>query len=316
MGTQRMLRSLRSINTVCRSRAILQPRTVVQPPCLSVRLYARGPAKSRFSQPRSRPVQVAEQQQQERNEELEQRQQMGMRYEEEEKYVSNESGYEAVSHDAGLQNHLKNVYGVLAGTVGVASAGAVASMVTPLAAVPPFAAALGSFVPLLWLSFGTSPQTHSPAFRGTLLGAFGLMSGMAMGPLLGMATSIDPMIVPSALLATTGMFGAMSGMSLMLPKGRLLSLGGPLFGGMLGLMGVGICAYFTPVTSPWYPVLHSVHLYGGLGIFSLFIAYDTQCMIREYEAGNKDTIMAATNMFINIKIIFQQFLMIFIGRSD
>jgi FtsH-binding integral membrane protein len=238
-----------------------------------------------------------------------------MRYEEEDKFA-HEKAHEAVSRDKGLQQHLANVYGVLMGTVGVSALGAVGAMVTPLGAIHPLIPGLGALVPWLYMSWGTSPGTHSSAFRGGLLGTGAFMSGMAMAPILGMATSIDPMIVPSALLATTGMFGVMSASALALPKGRMSSLGAPLFGGMIGLLGVGIVGIFTPPTSPWYPILHSVHLYGGLGIFSLYIAYDTQMMIQDYEEGNRDTMQAALNMFINVKIVFQRFLMIFIGRSD
>lgn len=262
-------------------------------------------------------MQVAEQEQAQQQQELERQQQQGMyQQSKEEDQFAGEAAHEAISRDKGLQSHLAQVYGTLAGTVGVSSLGAVAAMATPLGAIPAIVPGLGCLVPWLYLSLGTSPYSHSSQFRGGLLGTGAFMSGMAMAPLLGMATSIDPMIVPSALLATTGMFGVMSVSALALPKGRLMTLGAPLFGGMIGLLGVGVVGMFTPPTSPWYPILHNVQLYGGLGIFSLYIAYDTQQMIQAYEEGNRDTVQAALNMFINLKIVFQKFLFIFIGRSD
>ena len=142
------------------------------------------------------------------------------------------------------------------------------------------------------------------------------MSGMSIAPILGMATAIDPFIVPSALMATTGMFGVMSMGALALPQGKMSSLGVPLAGGMIGIFGISIAGMFCPVTSPWYGVLHSVSLYGGLGIFSLYIAYDTQMMIQDYKEGQRDTHTAALNMFINLKAVFTRFLIIFIGRND
>jgi len=308
------------------SKISLAPPTAVAnsmlKPRVPARFFARGPAKagSRFSQPRKAPTQVLEREretdQQQQYQELQRQQQAGLRMEEEEKYAtSGETPYQAISGSEGLQQHLAGVYGILGGTMGIAALGSVAMMTTPLGAIPAVVPAIGGLVPLVGLMF-TNPHTHSAALRGTLLGTFGFMSGMAMAPLLGMATAIDPMIVPSALMATTGMFGVMSAGAMMLPKGRLLSMGGPLFAGVIGLVGVGVAGYFVGPASPWYPVLHSVKLYGGLGIFSLYIAYDTQMMIADYEMGNKDKIMAATNMFINLKIIFQQMIMIFIGRSD
>lgn len=236
--------------------------------------------------------------------------------EKEEDKFAGEKAHEAISRDVGLQKYMSGVYGALMGTVGISAAGSVAAMVTPLGLVHPLMPIGASFGVMIYMSMMTSPQTHSSTFRGGLLGTFGFLSGMGMAPLLSMATAMDPMIVPSALLATTGMFGVMSASALIMPKGKLSALGAPLFGGMIGLLGVGVVGWFTPPTSPWYGVLHSVQLYGGLGIFSLFIAYDTQQMINDYEEGNKDTIMAALNMFINVKIVFQKFLFIFIGRSD
>ena len=73
----------------------------------------------------------------------------------------------------------------------------------------------------------------------------------------------------------------MTGLSLMAKPGSMLRLGVPLGAGMLMLMGCGIAGMFVPVTSAWYPLLHNVYLYGGLGLFTLYIAYDTQKMIDE-----------------------------------
>jgi len=294
---------------------VTAPRT---PWAMHVRNFARGPGQggSRFSRPQARPVQVAEQAEQQQYQELERQQQQGMYYEKEEDKFAGEKAHEAISRDIGLQQYMSGVYGTLMGTVGISAAGSVAAMATPLGLVHPLIPVGASFGVLIYMSMFTSPQSHSSTFRGGLLGTFGFLSGMGMAPLLSMATAMDPMIVPSALLATTGMFGVMSASALMMPKGKLSSLGAPLFGGMIGLLGVSVVGWFTPPTSPWYGVLHSVNLYGGLGIFSLFIAYDTQMMIQDYEEGNRDKIMAALNMFINIKIVFQKFLFIFIGRSD
>ena len=65
-----------------------------------------------------------------------------------------------------------------------------------------------------------------------------------------------------------------------------------------------------------YPVLHSMHLYGGLGIFSLYVAYDTQQIIADYEEGNRDVMHGAVNLFINFKAMFTRFLYIFMGSSN
>lgn len=63
-------------------------------------------------------------------------------------------------------------------------------------------------------------------------------------------------------------------------------------------------------------MLHSVSLYGGLGIFSLYVAFDTQQIIADYEQGNRDVVHGAVNLFINFKAMFVRFVLIFMGRDD
>ena len=88
----------------------------------------------------------------------------------------------------------------------------------------------------------------------------------------------------------------------MAKPGAMLRWGVPLGGGLLMLMAVGVGGMFVPVTSAWYPLLHNVMLYGGLTLFTLYIAYDTQKMIDEYEMGEDDHIKHATDLFIDFKV--------------
>ena len=131
-----------------------------------------------------------------------------------------------------------------------------------------------------------------------------------------MALKVSPAIVPQALAITTGLFGAMTGLSLMAKPGSMLRLGVPLGGGLLMLMACGVGCMFVPVTSAWYPLLHNVYLYGGLGLFTLYIAYDTQKMIDEYHMGEDDHLKHAVDLFIDFKVIFTRILSILMLRGD
>ena len=119
-----------------------------------------------------------------------------------------------------------------------------------------------------------------------------------------------------ALLITTGMFAAMTGLAMFAKPGAALRYGVPLGGGLLMLMAVGIGGMFVPVTSAWYPILHNVYLYGGLTLFTLYIAYDTQKMIDEYEMGEDDHIKHATDLFIDFKIVFSRVLQLLMMSRD
>ena len=64
------------------------------------------------------------------------------------------------------------------------------------------------------------------------------------------------------------------------------------------------------------PLLHNVYLYGGLGLFTLYIAYDTQKMIDEYEMGEDDHLKHAVDLFLDFKMVFSRVLILLMGRSD
>ena len=76
----------------------------------------------------------------------------------------------------------------------------------------------------------------------------------------------------------------------------------PLGGGLLVLMAAGIGAMFVPVTSAWYPLLHDVYMYGGLVLFTAYVAYDTQKMLDEYALGEDDHLKHAVDLFIDFKV--------------
>merc|ERR1719424_2132064 len=196
---------------------------------------------------------------------------------------------------------MRRVYATLATGIGISAAASVTAMATPLGLVHPLIPGLGAMVPLLGLMY-TSKHTHSQTLSAGLFAAFTGLSGWAMAPLLLVALKVSPAIVPQALAITTGLFGAMTGLSLMAKPGSMLRLGVPLGAGALMLMACGIGGMFCPVTSAWYPILHNVYLYGGLGLFTLYIAYDTQKMIDDFYMGDDDHIKHATDLFLDFKI--------------
>lgn len=217
---------------------------------------------------------------------------------------------------SGAVEHMRKVYGTLATGIGIAAGASMFAMGTPLMAVHPMIPGLAAMVPLMGIMY-TSKHTTSTTLRAGLFAAFTGLSGVAMAPLLGLALKVSPIVVPQALLITTGIFGTMTALSLMAKPGATLRWGVPLGGGVLMLMALGLGSMFVPVTSAWYPLLHSVQLYGGLAIFTAYIAYDTQKMIDEYEMGEDDHIKHATDLFIDFKVIFTRILtLLMLNRDD
>ena len=64
------------------------------------------------------------------------------------------------------------------------------------------------------------------------------------------------------------------------------------------------------------PARQPAHRYGGLGLFTLYIAYDTQKMIDEYEMGEDDHLKHAVDLFIDFKVIFTRVLVLLMGRDE
>ena len=226
-----------------------------------------------------------------------------------------QTGTQWDSLTTGTVDHMRKVYGTLATGIGIAAGASLFTMATPLVGIHPLIPGIASMVPLMGLYY-TSKHTHSQLMRTGLYAAFTGLSGVAMAPLLKFALAVSPAVVPQALLITTAMFGTMTALSLLAKPGATLRWGVPLAGGMLVLMGAGMASMFVPITSAWYPLLHNVYLYGGLGLFTLYIAYDTQKMIDEFEQGEDDHLKHAVDLFLDFKMVFSRVLILLMGRSD
>jgi len=288
--------------------------------------YAQG---SRFSNTKKRQVEYAEPETDQRNnlssfhQSRQQQQQQQQQYSPSAAFPAytpgkreeEQQGTQWDSLTYGTVEHMRKVYGTLGIGIGIAAGASLFTMATPLVGMHPLIPGLVSLAPLMGLMY-TNKHTHSATFRNGLFAAFTGLSGVAMAPLLKFAFAVSPALVPQALLITSGLFGAMTMLSLMAKPGATLRWGVPLGGGLIILMGAGLAGMFVPVTSAWYPILHSVSLYGGLALFTAYIAYDTQKMISEYEMGEDDHLKHAVDLFIDFKVIFSRVLSILMMSRD
>ena len=123
------------------------------------------------------------------------------------------------------------------------------------------------------------------------LGCMGL--GLTGAPLFSMAAAISPSIMPTAIGLTTAIFGGASLAAYNMPKGKMLGYGGVLGGALLGLIGlqlVGILSALIMGPNALSLMLFKADTYLGIGLFSIFIAYDTHVAIKSYELGEADHI--------------------------
>lgn len=194
-----------------------------------------------------------------------------------------------------VRQHMIRVYNLLAAGVGTAACGSAAMMLTPLGkAIPPMIPMFGAFVPLLWLMWAPPASVQA---RLALFFAFTTLEGMAIAPMVKAAAMKG--VLGSALVLTGAVFLGFSAAALAAPRASMLALQGPLFGMLIGMVAISILNMFYPTA-----FAHSIILYGGLAIFSLFVATDTQAMIERASCGNNDHVGDALQMFMNVVNIF------------
>jgi len=209
-----------------------------------------------------------------------------------------------------IRRHLSKVYGTLVSGLGVATAATLVGLLVPGLA---FVGMVGSLVAVIGLLF-TDPSKQIRR-RNLFYSVCGLM-GMGIAPLLAVSSAG---VIFAAALGTSAIFGGFSIAAMKARRKSMLMLGGVLGGGLLLVVVCSLAGLVLPLLGVTNPAilgaLYNINLYLGLGVFSLFIAYDTQRMIEDYRAGNTDHISPALNLFLNVINIFVRLLQIFGGNK-
>ncbi|KAH8374504.1 hypothetical protein KR200_000242 [Drosophila serrata] len=123
-------------------------------------------------------------------------------------------------------------------------------------------------------------------------------------------------ILIKALMYTGGVVGALSTVAYCAPSEKFLHMGGPLAIGLGIVFASSLASMWLPPTTAVGAGLASMSLYGGLILFSGFLLYDTQRIVKsaEHHPQNSSTLfdpinhamaiyMDALNIFIRIAII-------------
>ncbi|KAL0113015.1 hypothetical protein PUN28_012331 [Cardiocondyla obscurior] len=104
-----------------------------------------------------------------------------------------------------------------------------------------------------------------------------------LGAVVAPLTLLGGPLVLRAAWYTAGIVGGLSAVAVCAPSDKFLAMGGPLAIG-LGVVAVSsIGSMFLPPTTVLGSGLYSIALYGGLLLFSGFLLYDTQKIIKQAE---------------------------------
>jgi FtsH-binding integral membrane protein len=137
----------------------------------------------------------------------------------------------------------------------------------------------------------------NPQLKLGLFFSFTFLSGMGIAPVV--YASMAKGVLGTALVLTGAVFFGFSAAAYLSPRASLVAFQGPLIGMLFGMMAVSILNIFYPTA-----FAHSLILYGGLALFSMFIAVDTQAMIERARCGAGDHVQDAVQMFLNVINIF------------
>jgi len=126
-------------------------------------------------------------------------------------------------------------------------------------------------------------------------------------------------VIFGAAFCTLGVFAAFSTLAFMAKKDSWLKFGGPLFACLIVVFMGAIGTIALPALGFTNPALlsglYNLNVYGGVALFSLFVAYDTQTTIASFRdlppGAVPDHVSPALNMFINLIALFVRFLEIF-----
>ncbi|XP_054005887.1 growth hormone-inducible transmembrane protein-like [Hylaeus anthracinus] len=131
-------------------------------------------------------------------------------------------------------------------------------------------------------------------------------------------------LVLRAAWYTAGVVGGLSTIAVCAPNEKFLKMGGPLAIGLGVVFASSVGSMFLPPTTVLGSGLHSMALYGGLLLFSMFLLYDTQRIVKQAELHPQygldlrpyDPINNAISVYLDTLNIFVRILSILAGRGN
>ncbi|CAG0918180.1 unnamed protein product, partial [Notodromas monacha] len=142
-----------------------------------------------------------------------------------------------------------------------------------------------------------------------------------MGAVIAPMALVGGAILIRAAWYTAGIVGGLSTVAVCAPSEKFLNMGGPLAIGFGLVFAASIGTFFLPPTTMFGAGLYSIALYGGLVLFSGFLLYDTQHIVKSAETypyngvnGRPyDPISGAMRIYIDTLNIFVRMVTILSG---
>ena len=218
--------------------------------------------------------------------------------------------------DLGMTRFLKRVYTYTG--VGICASLGVSYFTVPFAAANPLGTILmgavlsfGSLYPLSYFKPNYKQvqennqiikYAEDDNMRYLSFGALVTGMGMIMSPAMMMCMAVDPMIVPTAFVMSSMVFGGCALYSTKCKDETMMKWQGPLMVGLYSLVGLGLTSIaslliFGP--NPYAALMMNVDTYGGLLLFVGLSIYDSHTAIKMYKENKPDHIECATILYLD-----------------
>lgn len=149
---------------------------------------------------------------------------------------------------------------------------------------------VASFVGLLAAMIATGTAANAVPYEpglGVKQGLW-LLNAAVLGLVVAPIGVLGGALALRAAWYTAGVVGGLSAVAVCAPSDRFLNWGGALGIGFGTVFCACVGSMFLPPTTALGVGLHSMALYGGLILFSAFLLYDTQKVIKRAEGSPKD----------------------------
>ncbi|XP_059972305.1 growth hormone-inducible transmembrane protein-like [Mesoplodon densirostris] len=139
-----------------------------------------------------------------------------------------------------------------------------------------------------------------------------LLHSSVMGAVVALLMILGGPLLVRAVWYMAGIVGGLSTMAMCVPSEKFLNKGAPLGVGLGVVFVSSLGSVFLPPTTVAGATLYSVAIYGGLVLFSTFLLYDTQKVIKHaevvpvYGVKKYDPISLMLGIYMDILNIFMQ----------
>jgi FtsH-binding integral membrane protein len=166
---------------------------------------------------------------------------------------------------------------------------------------------LGLFMVVSFIANSWATSAVSPAMQYAGLGLYVVAEAVIFVPLLYFAERLAPDAIPSAAVATLGLFGALTAVVFVTRKDFSFLRTVLVFGGLAAIGFIIVAALFSLQLGPLF-------IYAMIALACGYVLYHTSNVLHHYRIGQH--VAAALALFASVALLFWYLLQLFMSRRD